>query len=100
MTRNLCRHADKGRTGHGCTTVIGARATQGSVFANGTPVLRRGDPSFPHVIRAGRSCVGHRAKVNRGSSSVFCQGIPVARVGDSFDRGRMIRGSGNVFAGG
>ena len=100
MTRNLCRHADKGRTGHGCTTVIGARATQGSVFANGTPVLRRGDPAFPHVIRAGRFCVGHRAKVNRGSSSVFCQGIPVARVGDSFDRGRMIRGSGNVFAGG
>ena len=100
MTRNLCRHADKGRTGHACTTVIGARATQGSVFANGKPVLRRGDPAFPHVIRRGLFCVGHSARVNRGSNTVFCQSIPVARVSDSFDRGRMIKGSGNVFAGG
>ncbi len=100
MSRNLCRHADLGRTGHICTTVIGARATQGAVFANNRQVLRRGDPAFPHLIRRGKFCVGHSAKVNSGSSSVFCQGIPVARVGDSFDRGRMIRGSGNVFAGG
>jgi hypothetical protein len=50
MTRNLCRHADKGRTGHACTRVIGARATQGAVFANNRPVLRRGDPAMPHTI--------------------------------------------------
>jgi uncharacterized Zn-binding protein involved in type VI secretion len=103
MTRNLCRHADKGRTGHACTSVIGARATQGAVFANNRPVLRRGDPAFPHTILVPGNpprCVGHRARVNRGSGSVFCQGIPVARVGDSFDRGRMIQGSANVFAGG
>lgn len=100
MSRNLCRHADLGRTGHICTTVIGARATQNSVFANGIPVLRQGDPAFPHLIREGLFCVGHSARVNSGSRSVFCLGIPVARVGDSFDFGRMIRGSRNVFAGG
>jgi len=80
--------------------VIGARATQNSVFANGIPVLRQGDPAFPHLIRRGKFCVGHSARVNSGSRSVFCLGIPVARVGDSFDFGRMIRGSRNVFAGG
>jgi uncharacterized Zn-binding protein involved in type VI secretion len=31
---------------------------------------------------------------------VFIQGVPVARRGDSADRGRMIQGSPNVFAGG
>jgi hypothetical protein len=31
---------------------------------------------------------------------VFVQGIPVARVLDRADRGRMIQGSPNVFANG
>ena len=104
MTRNLCRHADKGRTGHTCDGTAGTIASQGTVFANGRPVVRRGDKAMYHTILVckGRDCycVGHRAKVNAGSSTVFCQGIPVARVGDSFDFGSMIQGSGNVFAGG
>tara|TARA_E500000331_G_C16767193_1_gene502173 strand:- start:20 stop:310 length:291 start_codon:yes stop_codon:yes gene_type:complete len=96
----MCRNLDLGATGHGCTSVIGVEATQGTVFANNKPVARQFDPALPHVIRKGLLCVGHRAQINRGSRSVFCRNIPVARIGDSFDRGRMITGSVNVFAGG
>lgn len=96
----LCRHKDLGATGHGCTTVIGVKATQSTVFANKIPVLRMGDPSLPHKIKVGIKCVGHGAKINRGSRSVFVQGIPAGRVGDSHDRSIMITGSSNVFAGG
>lgn len=101
MSKNLCRDKDLGRTGHGCTTVIGTKATQSTVFANGKPISRQNDPALPHLIKRGLLCVGHRgAKINEGSSSVFCQGVPVARINDSFDRGKMIKGSNNVFAGG
>jgi len=100
MRRSMCRNLDLGATGHGCTSVIGVEATQGTVFANNKPVARQFDPALPHVIRKGLLCVGHRAQINAGSRSVFCRNIPVARIGDSFDRGRMIRGSANVFAGG
>ena len=96
----VCRHGDLGATGHGCTTVIGQRASQGEVFCNGIRVSRKGDRAFPHKIRRGVLCVGHSSQINRGSRTVFVKGIPMARVGDSFDRGRMIRGSNNVFAGG
>ena len=100
MSRSMCRNLDLGATGHGCTSVIGVEATQGTVFANNKPVARQFDPALPHVIRKGLLCVGHRAQINRGSRAVFCRNIPVARIGDSFDRGRMITGSVNVFAGG
>ena len=100
MSRSMCRNLDLGATGHGCTSVIGVEATQGTVFANNKPVARQFDPALPHVIRKGLLCVGHSAQINRGSRSVFCRNIPVARIGDSFDRGRMITGSVNVFAGG
>ncbi len=104
MTRNLCRHADKGRTGHLCNAIAGVIASQGTVFANGRPVARRGDKAMPHTILRcfGKVCicVNHPANINAGSSTVFCQGIPVARIHDSFDKARMITGSVNVFAGG
>jgi hypothetical protein len=35
-----------------------------------------------------------------GSPTVFAWGIPIARVGDSFDFGAMKKGSRNVFANG
>ena len=97
---SVCRDRDLGATGHGCTTVIPAIATQRTVFVNGKPMCKQGDPAQPHTIRVGILCVGHGAKINAGSNTVFVRGIPVARVGDSFDRGKMIKGSTNVFAGG
>ena len=91
---------DLAKTGHGCTFVIGVKATQGSVMANSIAVLRPGDPTLPHTIKAGPACVPHPAKVNMGSGSVFAQSIPVARDGDSTDFGALFMGSPNVFAGG
>lgn len=96
----LCRNRDLGSTGHSCTSRIGVKTTQNTVFANGISVARHRDPARPHTIKVGRRCKGHRARVNRASRSVFVQGIGVARIGDSYDRGRMIQGSNNVFAGG
>lgn len=96
----VCRLGDMGKTGHLCTPLIPAKATQGSVFANGIPVNRMGDPAFPHLIKFGKFCVGHGAMINQGSPTVFAEGIPIARVGDSFDFGAMVQGSPNVMAGG
>jgi len=97
---SICRNYDLGATGHGCTAVIGVKTTQSTVFANSIPIARRGDPTRPHVIKKGRICVGHSARVNASSRTVFARGIGVARIGDSYDKGRMIQGSRNVFAGG
>ena len=42
---------DLAATGHGCTAVIGCKASQHSVMANGIAVLRPGDPCLPHTIQ-------------------------------------------------
>jgi len=96
----ISRDKDLARTGHTCTFTVPVQATQGSVFVNNIPLLRRGDPCKTHFIRRGIKCVGHRAKVNRGSNTVFAENIPVARRGDSTDFGKLIRSSFNVHAGG
>jgi len=95
---------DLASTGHLCDSTAGVRASQFSVFANGISILRPGDRLLPHTILRcfGKKClcVNHPAKVNRGSPNVFIQGVPVARRGDSADKGKMLRGSPNVFANG
>jgi len=94
---------DLAATGHSCDAVIGVKATARSVFANGSKVLRPGDRLLPHTILVctpdGCYCEGHGARINRGSRTVFAEGKPVARKGDSADRGAMIQGSRDVFAG-
>ena len=94
---------DLASTGHKCTSSIGVKASQRSVFVNNKAALRPGDQLLPHTIlkKVGDTlrCRGHKAKVNRGSTTVFAEGKPVARRGDSADRGSMKRGSPNVFAG-
>jgi|SRR5210317_639069 uncharacterized Zn-binding protein involved in type VI secretion len=92
---------DLAKTGHGCTKVIGCKATQNTVFANGSAVLRPGDPLLPHTIPVccPLRCVGHPAVVWGGSRSVFAQGRPVSRRGDGADFGALIMGSPTVFAG-
>ena len=99
----ISRNNDKASTGHTCSSTAGVDASQFSVFANGRAVVRPGDRLQPHTIKECFGdkcfCVPHSAKVNSGSGSVFAQGVPVARVGDSADRGSMIQGSPNVFAG-
>ena len=99
ISRNV---VDKGTTGHGCTKVIGCKATARTVYANSIRVLRPGDPTLPHVILVccPPKCVSHGAKVNRGSPNVFAEGKPVSRIGDSMDFGALFQGSPNVFANG
>jgi uncharacterized Zn-binding protein involved in type VI secretion len=93
---------DLAATGHACTKFIGCKASARTVFANGSRVLRPGDPLLPHTILVccPARCVGHPAKVNVGSRTVFAEGRPISRKRDSADRGRMIQGSRNVFANG
>ncbi len=96
----LCRDYDLGSTGHGCDPVIGVQATQFTVRANGIPVARLNDPTRPHTIPSTiPPCIPHMAKVNVGSTTVRAQSISVARVGDSYDGGQMIKGSNNVYSG-
>ena len=95
----LSRHKDRCRTGHLCTGSAPVNATQYTVFANGKPVLRKGDPVQPHTIKVGLKCLIHGANVKRGSGTVFASGIGVARRGDSADKGAMTGASENVVAG-
>ena len=99
----ISRNNDLAATGHGCSPTAGCIATAKTVFINGIKVLRPGDLLKPHFIPRKKlpvKCIIHLgAQVNRGSRSVFAEGKPVARRGDSADLGAMIGASRNVFAG-
>ena len=95
----ISRHRDRCRTGHPCTGSAPVNTTQYNVFANGKPLLRKGDPVQPHTILVGIKCLIHPAFVKSGSRKVFAKGIGVARRGDRADKGAMTGASPNVFAG-
>ena len=96
----ISRKGDGLSTGHICaTTSTLATPGQGSVFANGKLVARKGDPTVAHPFPPSPACAPHTAAVKGGSGSVFCNGSAVARIGDSADLGSMTGGSGNVSAG-
>lgn len=95
------QNVDTITTGHGCDGQAQIQGTQqSSVFVNGSLGSVQGDIIAPHTILSGSICVPHTAYVNEGSSKVFFEGIPAARVGDSADAGSIITGSSNVFIGG
>lgn len=97
----VVRIGDPLSTGHACagsTTLAGAN--QGSVYVNGILAAVVGAPTAAHPFPPDPPCAPHVANLNAGSSSVFIEGIPVGRVGDSADAGAMTSGSSNVFAGG
>ena len=98
----ISRNKDRCRTGHACSTSAPVNASQHSVFANGKPILVRGDRVAPHtrlIPTVPPKCVGHRAKLSGSSRSVFVKNIGVGRRGDRADRGAMTGASFNVFAG-
>ena len=73
-------------------------ATASTVFINGLPVVRVGDPIIPHT-RLRKPFDTHGGAVSSGSGTVFAQGIPVAMIGDSIDCGDAIASSSpNVFS--
>jgi len=101
---SVCVHKSLAATGHKCDKVKPIIATAFSVRVGGKKIGRMLDKLMPHMIQClpcpKCCCKPHKAIVNRGSRSVFAEGIPVARKGDSADMGAMITGNfNNVFAG-
>jgi len=101
----ISRHRDKCRTGHGCDGTAPVLCSQFTVFANGKPLLKRGDRVAPHVIPNPAyppkppPCIPHKAKLTGSSRTVFVKGIGVGRRGDKADLGAMVGASFDVFAG-
>ena len=101
----ISRHRDKCRTGHKCDTTAPVLASQFTVFANGKPILVKGNRVAPHVIKnpayppSPPPCIPHKAKLTGSSMSVFVKGIGVGRKGDKADFGAMTGASFDVFAG-
>jgi uncharacterized Zn-binding protein involved in type VI secretion len=97
----VVRIGDTLSTGHGCTGITTlAGANQGSVYVNSILAAVVGAPTAVHSVPPNPPCPPHTANLNSGSSSVYVEGIPLGRVGDSADAGSMLAGSPNVYAGG
>lgn len=95
----VARKDDTVATGHLCDTTTTILSASTTVFAEGRGVARKTDPLASHTILAGTVCVPHPGQiVNIGSSTVFVNGLPIARVGDSADLGTITSGAGTVFA--
>ena len=95
----ISRHRDRCKTGHLCDPTAPVLASQYTVFAEGKPILVRGDRLAPHKIKAGFRCIPHPAKLSGSSRKVFVQGIGVGRRGDKADKGAMTGASFDVSAG-
>lgn len=95
----ISRNGDRCRTGHLCSATAPVLASQRTVFANGKPILVRGDRVAPHKIKIGLLCLPHAAKLTGSSRTVYVQGIGVGRRGDRADKGAMTGASFNVSAG-
>ena len=97
----VSRKGDELSTGHICdTTTTLDTPGQGTVFAEGILVARKGDSTVSHAFPPAPACVPHTANVNAGSGTVFVVGSECARKGDSADAGNMTQGASTVFAGG
>lgn len=99
----VARKGDETTTGHGCdetTTVTNPKGDSAHVYANNIGIECKGDPTVEHSAPDGGGCGPHVQYIHAGSSSVFIQNAPVARIGDSTDSGNIKTGSPNVFAGG
>ena len=97
----VSRKGDELSTGHICaTTTTLDTPGQGTVFAEGILVARKGDSTVSHAFPPDPPCAPHTANVNAGSGTVFVVGKACARVDDSADAGKMTSGAGTVFAGG
>lgn len=92
----VARLNDPFKTGHPSVPVSKITKPSTDVFANNLGVERRGDPSVLHQVGRGT----HIVNITGGSSTVFVNNKPIARVGDSIDKGAISSGSPNVFAGG
>lgn len=71
-----------------------------NVFVNGIPVSRQGDNNTAHLFPP-FPCGTHAAPITIGSTTVFCNGVGIGRIGDAITSCTSVaEGSPNVFAGG
>jgi uncharacterized Zn-binding protein involved in type VI secretion len=83
-------------SGHGCYPARPNNQASNNVFVNGKGVHSLCDDWASHCC--GIPC--HDGIASSGSSTVFVNGKPICRVGDSVSCGStMAEGSDNVFAG-
>jgi len=91
---------DSVTTNHSC---IGSTTTSGmsdDVIINGTGVHRKTDATVSHAYPPNPPCAPHAPVIAIGSTSVFANGLGVARVGDSYTASDVVAtGSVDVFAG-
>lgn len=80
------RFSDKGtqHDGYYETVIIAGSPT---VFIDGLPAARTGDPLTPH---AKPEHPPHPRKIAGGSATVFIDGLPAARTGDAVDCGGVV----------
>lgn len=84
-------------TGHGAFPPRNSVSGSGDVFVNGKPIHRQSDGWAVHC-NPSPSC--HDSALASGSSTVFANGLQVARIGDPVACGSAVaQGSGDVFAG-
>ena len=91
---------DSVTTNHGC---VGSTTTDGmssDVIINGTGVHRKDDATVSHAFPPNPPCAPHAPVIATGSTSVFANGLGVARVGDGYTSSDVVAtGSADVFAG-
>lgn len=86
-------------TGHQCDTTTTTNQCSEDVFVNGKGACRLGDTITIHTHKVGDSCVPHTATITGSSSTVFVDGIAIARNTDSADAGSITSGSTDTFSG-
>jgi uncharacterized Zn-binding protein involved in type VI secretion len=72
-----------------------------TVFANGKPIARTGDPYGGVHVQIPEPHAPHGVSCGQGSGTVFAEGAPVFRMGDPTSCPSVqVGGSGDVSAGG
>lgn len=74
---------------------------QRRAFVEGHPIVLVGDPMQTHPVPVPGGCAPHTPTLSNGSTRIFYQGIPVGRIGDSYDlQGQhpIISGSSRCFS--
>ena len=91
---------DSVTTNHDCTGSTTTSGMSDDVIINGTGVHRKTDATVPHPYPPNPPCAPHAPVIATGSTSVFANGLGVARVGDSYTSSdEVATGSADVFAG-
>lgn len=84
-------------TGHGAFPARPSTSASPNVYVNGIAAHRKNDSWATHCDPS-PSC--HASNLADGSATVFCNGLPLGRVGDPVACGSTVaQGSSNVYAG-